>query len=319
MVGPPRIIQFPEVLSELMRQRYAGNRAKLAEMIRVSPSALSQYARGKATPSMNVLTDLAHALDVSLDYLVYGSNSETISDTSSWIGHFEETFKKVSTQGDTVRQSVNRVGLMLSGQIEQAVRRVLHDDELEKSGAVTRSEVVAFEKYAVRTRIATISIELDLIFPEEGIGQGLAMPGLFLEAIIGNVARGHEYQYLIPDDARARDQAALLVGRVRGELRSRGLDPGRVDSLLRLNVSERGLVPSYVIYTLDTVSMQKFDPVRFDLIKDDILQVGDSPLGVVALLEPPRYQSNFYYVVGRRETELLDADFTNLSQQSRSI
>src|SRR5262245_53799997 len=74
-----REIRFAQVLAQLMEERYSRNRAELASAAFVTPSALSQYARGKASPSLEVLAQLATVLDVSLDYLVFGEQPTAAS------------------------------------------------------------------------------------------------------------------------------------------------------------------------------------------------------------------------------------------------
>lgn len=65
-----REVAFGQILELLMKERYRRNRAALAEILHMSPSSLSQYVRGRATPSLEVLVHLAEHFDVSLDYLV---------------------------------------------------------------------------------------------------------------------------------------------------------------------------------------------------------------------------------------------------------
>lgn len=55
-------------------RRNAGlSQAQLAAMVRVSPSALGMYEQGRREPSVQILIQLAAALEVSTDYLLTGT------------------------------------------------------------------------------------------------------------------------------------------------------------------------------------------------------------------------------------------------------
>lgn len=49
----------------------------LASMIGVSESALSRYIKNEREPSIEVMANLATALDTTIDYLATGAQSET--------------------------------------------------------------------------------------------------------------------------------------------------------------------------------------------------------------------------------------------------
>ena len=64
---------FPENLARLRRERGL-TQAALAESLDVLPNQISIYESGKSEPSLGVLRQLALALSVSTDALVFGDD-----------------------------------------------------------------------------------------------------------------------------------------------------------------------------------------------------------------------------------------------------
>src|SRR5829696_3925957 len=107
---PPEI-RFAQVLEQLLNERYKRNRAELALKAHISPSALSQYVRNRATPSLEVLAHLAEALDVSIDYLVFGRDEQSLSaDTGYLTSQLESGIRKSQTDAAELYDLVARVG-----------------------------------------------------------------------------------------------------------------------------------------------------------------------------------------------------------------
>lgn len=50
------------------------SQSQLAEMLHVSASTVGMYEQGRRTPSIDMLVELSSAFDVSLDYLITGSD-----------------------------------------------------------------------------------------------------------------------------------------------------------------------------------------------------------------------------------------------------
>jgi len=72
------VVGFPEHLAELRRSRGL-TQAALAERIGVRPNQLSLYESGRSEPSLGVLRQLAIALSVSCDDLVFGGKDRLAS------------------------------------------------------------------------------------------------------------------------------------------------------------------------------------------------------------------------------------------------
>lgn len=56
----------------ILRRAAGISQAKLAEELKISPSAVGMYEQGRREPSVQVLTRIAEILGVSLDFLVRG-------------------------------------------------------------------------------------------------------------------------------------------------------------------------------------------------------------------------------------------------------
>jgi transcriptional regulator with XRE-family HTH domain len=97
-----------------MEQRYKRNRSALASAAHISASALSQYVRGRATPSLAVLVDLAQALEVSLDFFVYGQDALSGGDHAAWAQHRDDTVRHMTSEAASLLQFVGRVGIEIT-------------------------------------------------------------------------------------------------------------------------------------------------------------------------------------------------------------
>ena len=65
----------------VMLRRCSGmNQSQLAQQLHISPSAMGMYEQGRRTPSIEILVQLARIFDVSLDFLITGSEHRTQTD-----------------------------------------------------------------------------------------------------------------------------------------------------------------------------------------------------------------------------------------------
>lgn len=55
-----------------LRREAGMSQAQLAALLQISPSAMGMYEQGRREPSVQILVQLAKALDVSTDYLLTG-------------------------------------------------------------------------------------------------------------------------------------------------------------------------------------------------------------------------------------------------------
>jgi len=64
---------FPARLRQLRKNR-DWSQGQLAQKIQVDTQRISKYERGATSPPLDILVKLAHALEVSLDYLLTGTS-----------------------------------------------------------------------------------------------------------------------------------------------------------------------------------------------------------------------------------------------------
>ena len=57
-----------------LRQGKGWSQAELARRLHISPSAIGMYEQGRREPSVGTLVTLSKEFDVTMDYLVVGSN-----------------------------------------------------------------------------------------------------------------------------------------------------------------------------------------------------------------------------------------------------
>lgn len=77
-----------------LRKRAGLSQARLAALIGIEVSALSRYERGAVTPSIEMASRIAKALDISIDELINGPAPET------W--ELRVIYKKTLEEGDVV-------------------------------------------------------------------------------------------------------------------------------------------------------------------------------------------------------------------------
>ncbi len=93
---------FPEHLAEIRRARGL-TQAALAERIGVRSNQLSLYESGKSEPSLGVLRQLAVALSVTCDDLVFGGEDRLSKHQELQLA-FEATVLLEPDEQETVRQ-----------------------------------------------------------------------------------------------------------------------------------------------------------------------------------------------------------------------
>ena len=57
----------------LLRRRIGINQQQLAEKLHISPSTVGMYEQGRRTPNVEILVQMSRIFNVSLDYLITGS------------------------------------------------------------------------------------------------------------------------------------------------------------------------------------------------------------------------------------------------------
>lgn len=57
----------------LLRRSIGINQQQLAEKLHISPSTVGMYEQGRRTPNVDILVQMSRIFNVSLDYLITGS------------------------------------------------------------------------------------------------------------------------------------------------------------------------------------------------------------------------------------------------------
>ncbi len=320
---PGSPIKFAQVLTRLVEQRYKRNRAALALAAHVSPSALSQYVRGRATPSLAVLVDLAQALEVSLDYLVYGQDSSEGAEYAQWAQHLEDTVRRMTSEAASLRQLVARMGIEISGRLYDVAAEIVKEAGT-RGGALTATELTQVERYSSSTRIATVYLG-EVLLPRETSPDAVVAPGPFARVVAANIFAGNDYIYIIPDSRQWIRRARLIVQEVKKAIEV-NVEPRTVDAAvanhLQFYVATDGLVPSYVIYHLDRVRLAEEKPLLYDLVEGFLAttdEMGTESRGDghwLALVVPPNPAFDVYPLIPGESLPTLAKSFENLRRQS---
>jgi transcriptional regulator with XRE-family HTH domain len=257
-------IIFAQVLDDLLTEKFRRNRAELAKAAHVSPSALSQYTRRKATPSLEVLVHLADALDVSLDYLVFGRERSVSSPEIGYLSrHVETGLRQAETRAAAIKDLVSRTGARLGDSIRETVEAILHEDS-QPGGLLNANEVTAVERCSQHTTIVTATIDMDVVVVDPDSRNPASTPSLFGQLIADNISAGSRYEYFLPWDA-ALDQEATLLRQQLSTLCARDED-FMVDHLRIFRVSS-SCVPGFVMYKLSASKLRRLDGAIFDRIQ----------------------------------------------------
>lgn len=288
----PVQMRFAQVLEELLDEKYRRNRAALADAAHVSPSALSQYVRGKATPSLAVLVDLAEALQVSLDHLVFGSDHpSSLSDAQHFASHLEDGIRRAQSDAAVLHDLVAKVGARLGQQVRDVAQEFLREASTV-GGTLDFQETILLERCSTRTAIVTANLDDEArISSTAGTGAATA-PGQFTSTVIENIAAQSRYEFFIPVGPEAADAASRLRELV---ITRGGLDAAVVDRNLKITQIPRACVPGYVLYHVPVLALQKKTGDMYDRLAQflviDSLERGSAH---IAIAEPASrsYQHN---------------------------
>ena len=75
----------------ILRKRSKMSQLQLAKILHVSASTIGMYEQGRRVPSLDILTRMAQVFNVSLDYLIIGTDF-TPSSTNIELSHSVESY-----------------------------------------------------------------------------------------------------------------------------------------------------------------------------------------------------------------------------------
>lgn len=308
-------IRFGTVLRHLLDERFPSRRKDFAAQIHLSESALSQYVRGKATPSLQVLVSIARVLEVSLDYLVFGVEPDAPAPDYALITHVEEVIARMQVETATLRDFVGRVGSAIADEIESTAKRLLVDADTVLGGGLTAAEVRELERISIYTRIATADLDPDVVLlpdQEAGPEEGDAVPAPFTPVISTNVKLQREYSYVIPDGPEWRRRARRLRDAVAA---SGKLSHSAVSRLLRFHAVPRALMPGYVVYKLDRGLVTS----RTGLLLDQVSDFVDESTGIIALAEPTSRQTQHFSLIDTQHHHRIVNDHDSMTRVHKRL
>jgi transcriptional regulator with XRE-family HTH domain len=300
-----KMVKFPQVLERLMEEHYSRNRAELARAVFVSPSALSQYVRGKATPSLDVLVQIARVLGVSLDYLVFGeeSASPTAGSAGYLAGQVEAGLRDARRQSAELHDLVARIGARLGGQVRAVAEEVLRSMPEGLGGSLDTRELVELEQFSLHTRVANHRLDFDVMVLQSGSLGDLAAPGPIGQVVINNIREGREYQYVLTE-GQAITQRSLVFQEL--ILRETGASFAAIEKRLRIYQSPHGCIPGFVVHYVDIAALEEGARDIFDRVAPFFYLDKTNPgRAYVAMIIPPSASTQTCALIANQDVQKL--------------
>lgn len=292
---------FAQMLQELMTERYRRNRAELAAAAHISPSALSQYARGRATPSLDVLVQLAETLDVSIDYLVFGQERTAPSPELGYLtSHLESHMRSMEEQNATLHDLVARIGAQAGAQLAGLVRSTadaLLAEAASLGGTLSSPEVARLERCSAATTIFTSDLSKEVVILDRDGDDEAVMPSVFAQVVADNISEGSRYEYIVPRGEKWSVVARLLRQEI---IRLSERDTTYVDRHLRVLQVANSCVPGYVVQHLDLERLQRQAADIYERIVRFLhLDPGRDGMGFVAYVEMVNTSSQHFDLIAK--------------------
>lgn len=277
-------VVFAQVLHGLLTERYRRNRAELARAAHVSPSALSQYVRGRATPSLDVLVHLAEALDVSLDYLVFGrERSAPVPELRYLTSHIEAGMRDAQTHAAALHDLVARTGARLGEAIRSTVEELL-SEPTGLGGMLSAEDATVLEGCSLHTTIVTTTLDMEVLVLTDDETVEAAAPSLFAEVVASNIGEGGRYDYFIPQGRQLGRAAELLTQEV---ARLCDMEVDRVQEQLKVFQVASSCVPGFTLHRISLDRLRNRASAIHDRVSPFLHgEPGEDGEGYVATLEP---------------------------------
>jgi len=303
-------IKLSETLGGLIEARgFSRARKKICAAVGVSPSALSQYLQGQATPSFDKLVALAEFFEVSLDYLVYGAR-ETAAlaiDYGPVVRYIDVALTETQARNDQHAAMYTRIARALSEQIEQTAMRVAADHPTP-AGLLREDETMTLEAYSLESRIVCTTLHEDII----QLRDKPAVMGRFLTTVAHNLSRGRRYQYLLPShigEWKPQVQAymRLLEQHCGGETQ-------RVTNGCKFRSARFPVFAGCAFYRLHVSTFETEQPVLYERFRETM-----DHDGWIGYVQPPSGESHADALMDRTHTERGLAAFERLWRAADSL
>lgn len=293
-----------DTLRELLEARgYARKRGEVARAVAVSPSALSQYVSGRAQPSLETLIRLANFFDVSLDYLVFGTDSvrpETI-DPGPVASYVDTALTELQRRTADHANMVGRISRILASTVDEAARQAVEELGARRAaGLLDDSDVLALEHYSIHNRIVSKNLKYDLITAVDGtIGEGR-----YARIVARNLNLGRSYHFLLPSGFQPWD---TLVGSYRRILNHRGATDEALDKRCLFRETTEALAVDFSLLTLQTDDLRMSDPLLYENVRHAIGGKGD-----LGLIHAPSHNLNAFALMDRESREWAARSFDSV-------
>jgi transcriptional regulator with XRE-family HTH domain len=263
-------IKLHETLMTLINEGgFSGTRKQICSAVGISASALSQFARGQARPSLETLVRLAQFFDVSLDYLVFGVHERRqapAADHGPLARYIDVTLANLQNKSDERTALVARIARALAEQIDSTAERLAAKNG-SHAGLLADEETMVLEGYSVQTWILSMNLQYDIIQPEgeDQTGENAeAAAGRFLPIVVSNLSRGGRYRFLLP--AALRDWRSV-VRSYRTILTRECTNSRLVVNNCGFRTTSSPLIAGCGLYQLDLPRMSRENPVLLEQIR----------------------------------------------------
>jgi transcriptional regulator with XRE-family HTH domain len=261
-----REIKFAETLGELLKNRgYTRNHAAVAKGVSLTPSAISQYLKGRSQPSLSALIALAEFLETDLDYLVFGESAAPSSapNPAPFARYVDASLAELQARTADHASLVGRIGEVLGAQIDQAARDLVKTRAGRGlAGMIDDEETLLLESYSLRTKVLPMNLDYDVILSDDGT----AAPGRFLLTVFQNLRAGRPYEFLLP---QVEGSWKSIVDKYRVLLREHGATD-RDLTFCEFKESQHPLAVGYGIYQLDVARFRADHPILFERLRRSI-------------------------------------------------
>lgn len=293
-----------------MDQKYRRNRAELAATAHISPSALSQYVRGRATPSLDVLVSLAEALDVSLEYLVFGEErASTPPELGFLTAHLESHIRASQARSGALHDLVSRIGARLGESIHSAAQEILPEAS-RLAGMLTPPDVFKLERCSNRITIVTSDLSQEVLILQHSEEGDLAAPSIFAQIVAENIREGSIYEYVVPQGVKWAQAANFLSQEV---VRIGNLEPTQVSRQLRTFQVPTSCTPGYVVQHFNIEKLQRKSPEILERVERFIHpDPNNQELGYLAYIELTNFSFQHFALISSQEVPRMLEDLNRI-------
>jgi hypothetical protein len=159
---------------------------------------------------------------VSLEYLVFGKERVAAPPELGYLaGHIEAHIRSNQAQAASLHDLIARIGSPLAEKVKSTAEELLPTAG-SVGGALNLTEVGELERCSARTTIVTTDLDREVLLLSHEDGEGAAVPSIFGQVVIENIAEGTTYEYVLPEGSRWSQAASMLRQEI---IRLGGLTP----------------------------------------------------------------------------------------------